>query len=337
MFGSALAKYIGSPDRLAVERAVAELRAGRFVVLEEEGEGPLLVAAAENADAALLRAMAAGGKTVALVLPQERLRHLGIEAARAMALPAGTDPALLQDLLFAEKATPRATARKAGAAELRALELMLFTFLLPAVLAVPLERAEDAGLSVRVSGRAVAAFPDRAAQELREKARASDPMIGSEDVEVVIFEGGCGLRDQIALVIGSPDPRRPVLVRMHSACLLGDLMGSLRCDCGQQLRDAVAEIAAVGGGILLYLDQEGRGIGLRNKIRAYRLQSAGYDTVEADSLLGYGPDQRRYEVAARMLDLLGYRSVILMSNNREKREALEAFGVAVREHAPVQE
>jgi GTP cyclohydrolase II len=328
MFPELLAKYIGSPDRVSVERAIAELRAGRPVVLEEDGRS-LLLAAAESADRRLMDLMTAAGQPLCLVLTAERLRHLGVPSRRAMALPLdGKDGQALAHLLFSEEVHDLPSPRPGSAVEARALDLMKLTFLLPAVLAAPLTGSIPEPC-LRVSGEAVAGFHDRAVEDLAVKARAPDPMMGAENVEVVIFQGGCGMRDQVGLIIGAPDPRRPVLVRLHSACLLGDLFGSLRCDCGEQLRDAVETIAAAGGGVLLYLDQEGRGIGLRNKIRAYRLQSAGYDTVEADSLLGYGPDQRRYAVAGRMLTLMGYRSVVVMTENAEKLAALEACGLDV--------
>jgi GTP cyclohydrolase II len=332
MFPELLAKYIGSPDRIAVERAIAELRAGRPVVLEEDGRC-LLLAAAESADRRLLGLMAAAGRPLSLVLPPERLRHLGVPTRRAMAAAlAEEDPQTLAYLLFSEQVDDLPSPRPADAVEARALDLMKLTFLLPAVLAAPLS-ASMPEHCLRVSAEAVAGFHDRAVEDIVVKARAHDPMTGSENVEVVVFQGGVGMRDQLGLIIGAPDPRRPVLVRLHSACLLGDLFGSLRCDCGEQLRDAVETIAAAGGGVLLYLDQEGRGIGLRNKIRAYRLQSAGYDTVQADSILGYGPDQRRYAVAGRMLTLMGYRSVVVMTENAEKLTALEVCGLDVTSYA----
>ena len=130
-------------------------------------------------------------------------------------------------------------------------------------------------------------------------------------------------------MIGAPPTAKPVLTRLHSECFTGDLLGSLKCDCGAQLRGAIAAIAKAGGGVLLYLAQEGRGIGLINKLRAYRLQDQGFDTIEANERLGFEADERRYGIAARMLTLLGYRSVRLMTNNPDKVEALEAAGVKV--------
>jgi GTP cyclohydrolase II len=145
----------------------------------------------------------------------------------------------------------------------------------------------------------------------------------------VVFRGGPVLRDQVAIVVGDPDPARPVLVRMHSACLTGDLFGSLRCDCGDQLRNALTDLATEEGGVLLYLDQEGRGTGIRNKMRAYALQDDGLDTIDADATLGYAPDERRYEIAAGMLAKLGYRRVRLLTNNPDKLAGLQRAGIEV--------
>jgi GTP cyclohydrolase II len=125
-----------------------------------------------------------------------------------------------------------------------------------------------------------------------------------------------------------------VLTRLHSECFTGDLLGSLRCDCGAQLRGAVEAISKAGGGVLLYLAQEGRGIGLINKLRAYRLQDQGFDTMEANERLGFESDERLYGIAARMLTLLGFRSVRLLTNNPDKVEALRAAGIEVTERVP---
>jgi GTP cyclohydrolase II len=145
----------------------------------------------------------------------------------------------------------------------------------------------------------------------------------------VVFRGGEGLRDQVAIVVGRPDLSRPVPVRLHSACLTGDLFGSLKCDCGDQLRETVRWMAEGEGGILLYLDQEGRGNGLANKIRAYQLQSKGFDTYDADEVLGFGLDARRFDFAAAMLIGLGVTAVRVLTNNPEKIAALRQAGLRV--------
>jgi len=161
--------------------------------------------------------------------------------------------------------------------------------------------------------------------------RARVPLEDAEHSELIAFRAGDGAPEHYAIVIGAPPTHQPVLTRLHSECFTGDLLGSLKCDCGSQLRGAVAAISKAGGGVLLYLAQEGRGIGLINKLRAYRLQDQGFDTMEANERLGFGSDERLYGVAARMLGLLGYDSVRLMTNNPDKVSALEAAGVTVVE------
>jgi GTP cyclohydrolase II len=145
----------------------------------------------------------------------------------------------------------------------------------------------------------------------------------------VVFRGGEGLRDQVAAIVGRPSFEEPVTVRLHSACLTGDLFGSMKCDCGDQLRKTTQFMAENGGGILLYLDQEGRGNGLGNKIRAYRLQAEGFDTYDADEVLGFDYDQRNFAFAADMLRQLGVTRVRIMTNNPFKIAALEDAGLDV--------
>ncbi|WP_337075342.1 GTP cyclohydrolase II [Aeromonas veronii] len=149
-------------------------------------------------------------------------------------------------------------------------------------------------------------------------------------------ETGTG-KDHAALVMGDITGEEPVLGRIHSECLTGDALFSLRCDCGFQLQAAIENIAKAGRGVLLYVRQEGRGIGLLNKIRAYHLQDQGADTVEANVALGFAADMRDYTICADMLKQLEVKSLKLMTNNPRKMKAMESFGIPVAERVPLQE
>jgi GTP cyclohydrolase II len=182
-----------------------------------------------------------------------------------------------------------------------------------------------------VRARDVADYRVHVVRTLRRVADARVPLSGAENTRIFAFRPADGGPEHLAIVIGDPDPNQPVLARLHSECFTGDLLGSLRCDCGDQLRGAIAEIARQGNGVLLYLAQEGRGIGLVNKLRAYRIQDQGFDTVDANEILGFEADERVYLPAAEMLRQLGYDSVRLMTNNPEKLRQLARCGIAVVE------
>lgn len=213
-----------------------------------------------------------------------------------------------------------------------ALELARIAGILPAFLVDP----TDAGEAVAMAASDLAQWSDRS--YLRIATRARLPVAACETAEIVAFRSADDMREHVALVIGEQRGDVVPLVRLHSECLTGDILSSLKCDCGPQLDAALAamaEEAAQGGwGVLLYLRQEGRGIGLVNKLRAYRLQDQGFDTVEANQRLGLPDEARDFPTAARMLDLLGTRWVRLMTNNPRKVTALEAAGITVTERVP---
>jgi GTP cyclohydrolase II len=151
------------------------------------------------------------------------------------------------------------------------------------------------------------------------------------EFQLYLYSNGQDRKEHLALVMGDVRGRSDVLVRVHSECFTGDVLGSRRCDCGEQLQDAIHKIAETGQGILVYLRQEGRGIGLLDKLRAYNLQDQGYDTVDANLLLGHQADERDYIVAAQILEDLGVASVRLLTNNPRKIKRLQELGVAISE------
>ena len=153
---------------------------------------------------------------------------------------------------------------------------------------------------------------------------------------LIPFRQKTGGKEHIALIKGSWNPEDAVLVRVHSSCMTGDIFGSQRCDCGDQLHRAMQMVEQEGRGIILYLNQEGRGIGLMAKIAAYKLQEQGYDTVDANVHLGYDPDERDYGVGAQILSQLGVRKMRLMTNNPVKRVGLEAYGLEITENVPIE-
>jgi GTP cyclohydrolase II len=211
-----------------------------------------------------------------------------------------------------------------------ALELARIAGILPAFLVDPV----DAGEAVAVAPSDLAAYANAGA--LRIITRARLPVSACEDAEIIAFRSTADLREHVALIIGRQTGDRQPLVRLHSECLTGDILGSLKCDCGPQLDGALHAMAheakdAGGWGVLLYLRQEGRGIGLINKLRAYRLQDQGFDTVEANQRLGLPDEARDFPVAARMLELLGATTIRLLTNNPAKVTSLEAAGITVSE------
>ena len=161
------------------------------------------------------------------------------------------------------------------------------------------------------------------------------PMAASQAGRVHIFRPDDGGAEHYAIEIGQPDRALPVLARLHSACFTGDVLGSLKCDCGPQLRSALAQMGAEGAGVLLYLNQEGRGIGLANKMRAYSLQDQGFDTVEANHRLGFEDDERDFRIGAAILHQMGFDAVRLMTNNPRKLDMMQASGLTVTERVPL--
>lgn len=338
---------------MTVDRATAELRRGGPVVVHEPGSRTWLAAAAETIeDEGVARLRALGEGDPHLVLTAERAAALGLgrnaAGVESLLLPARLTAETLWHL--ADPTAPELAVLPAGLSRgdvpidiaLAAVDLAKLARLLPAAIVTPLrlESAERAAAWARsrdlldVAIGAINGYRVAAARSLKIASEARVPLAGAEDARVVAFRPGDGGMEHLAIIIGEPPRDRPALTRLHSECFTGDLLGSLRCDCGDQLRGAIAEIARHGHGLLIYLAQEGRGIGLVNKLRAYRLQDQGADTFEANEQLGFDADERIYLPAAEMLRQLGFREVRLMTNNPAKMAALARCGISVVERVP---
>ena len=237
-----------------------------------------------------------------------------------------SDPVL--DLASPLKGPFRARPLAAPQAAKAALRLARLAGILPAYFVTEGDEAVD----VTVQADDIDAYDD--AIHLAIATRARLPVSASETAEIIAFRSPDEPREHVALVVGKRDASPPV-VRLHSECLTGDVLGSLKCDCGPQLHQALDQIADAPWGVLLYLRQEGRGIGLVNKLRAYAMQDQGFDTVDANVRLGFAIDARDFSVAARMLDLLGVAQVRLLTNNPNKVAGLEAAGIGVIERLPI--
>ncbi len=334
-----------------IERALGDLRRGVGIVLRDTGpagQAVLVVAAevAEGAEAVIARV----GTAPACVIPQARATALQLpyvdSPTVAVSCGAGGDlrfdAALVGGIAGAEAVVPHLKGRSAVAADAlqsAAVELVKLARLLPAAIVVRIsgdaqDFADSEGLLV-VGADWIDAYRSRlddGAMSL--VSHAPVPLEGAENAEIHAFRPRDGGKEHLAIVIGEPAPDGPVLVRIHSECFTGDLLGSLRCDCGEQLRGAIQAIADNGSGMLLYLAQEGRGIGLVNKLRAYRLQDEGFDTIDANERLGFEADERAYRPAAAMLHALGVTRVRLLTNNPAKVEGLAACGIEVVERVP---
>ncbi|MCW7539136.1 GTP cyclohydrolase II [Aquabacterium sp. A7-Y] len=347
-----------SDDELAairVDRAQTELKHGRaLAVLDPQGAAPLLlVAAVETLTPNRLKWFTSLGGPLRLLLTAERCQAIALPqagAARALPLPAGITVEALQQLgavlpgqvapeLLHEKLHPEAAgASDATPAMQAALSLAKRGRLTPALLVAEppslLPGTLEAAHLLQVSTSDIVRVQRDAHLRLRRVSDARVPIAAHEDCTLVLFRESHGDAEHVAIVVGRPDLAQPVPVRLHSSCLTGDLLGSLRCDCGDQLRDAIERLAETGG-VLLYLAQEGRGTGLGNKLRAYRLQDAGLDTIDADRYLGFRSDERDFQSAVAMLKSLGIQRIRLMTNNPKKIEAIRSGGIDVVDRIPL--
>jgi GTP cyclohydrolase II len=346
----------------AVERALAELRRGGIVVLrDDDGSGGLAIAAECCSPQALQRLQALAQGDPVLVTTRRRAEAIGMEIPPHIAggLGDANKPITLDlpegvpvDIILRPHEEGPEEARHAALRHLSrpvvshapliaetAIELAKLARLLPAIVLGPLSRdpgnkrrdwAREQDL-IYLEAQQVLAYEENAARNLAQVAQAHVPLEGAENARILAWRPSDGGKEHLAIVVGEIDPTEPVLIRLHSECFTGDLLGSLRCDCGVQLRGGIAEIARQGSGVLLYLAQEGRGIGLVNKLRAYELQDDGFDTIDANEQLGFDADERIYAPAATMLSRMGIKRVRLMTNNPHKIAQLARHGIEVVE------
>jgi GTP cyclohydrolase II len=340
--GHAGSGVFGSPDRVRVKRGLAEFRSGRPVVFSTQDSKFLLALPVDGLDQARLHAfeqLCAPAKPQ-LVVTARRARALGIEAVGPVTLKLDTNTnadaiySLVADADPSEDAELDGPASDAAGA---AIELAKIAHRLPALLVAEIDSPASAMIEppvVVVAADAVLRFRRDDAHSLEIAGEAKVPLQGGLSTRFVVFRDAVG-GGSVAVIVGNPDFSKPMPVRLHSACLTGDVFGSSRCDCGDQLRLATKRLNEEGGGVILYLEQEGRGLGLANKMRAYALQDEGLDTVDANTTLGFDDDERNYGVAARMLQKLGCTSIYLMTNNPAKLDGLSGLGIEVIGRKPL--
>jgi GTP cyclohydrolase II len=320
-----------------LHRAASDLRRGVPVVI---GTAPaLLVLAVETAAPETLAELASAGDPVLLLAPSRAAPILrqaltaGSDAVAVSIPPALLDLETLQNLADPAAPQPRlaeplhATTAPEGADA--AIGLAKIAHLLPALLAAVLPPGDTRDGLIAVPPAGILAYGDTDALGLRQVVSARVPLTDAPDSRVVAFRSPGSPVDHLAIVIGDPQGSGTPMIRIHSECFTGDVLGSLRCDCGDQLRGAIRRIAEDGAGVVLYLAQEGRGIGLVNKLRAYNLQDRGLDTMDANRVLGWGADERNFMTAATMLRSLGLTRVRVLTNNPDKLAGLAACGIDV--------
>jgi GTP cyclohydrolase II len=331
----------GTPDQVGLARGLAEIRARRPVLVTANSE-TLLALPIDGMDSSRLTAFKklCSSHRPKLILSARRARWLGFQTSVPMAftVAAGTSVKQLLELAVDSEVDHAPDAEPAGVAAVAAIQLAKLAQSLPAVLGAQATHARTAIFDpplVTIEASAVQHCRKDIVRSLEVVGEASIPLSIGAQTRFVAFCDALG-ENSVAIIVGDPDLTKPVRVRLHSACLTGDVFGSRRCDCGYQLKLSLARLNETGGGIILYLAQEGRGLGLGNKLRTYQLQEAGLDTVDANAALGFDDDERDYGVAARMLEMLRIQRIVLLTNNPTKLDGLARLGIEVTGRLPVE-
>ena len=330
----------GSRRHTGVSRGLSEFHGRRPVLFTTTGEAVLALPVEGLDTQRLFEFMALCGPVAPqLIITERRAVALGLEAAStpmALTLSAGDNANTILALVTDATNHRMPAARPASQAAAAAIQLAKISQSLPAVLAADVvARAVACEESiVRVEADSVARFADDAIRSLIVASEASVPLNSGTPTRFVVFRDAMG-GSQVAIIVGKPDFTNAVPVRLHSACLTGDVFGSRRCDGGDQLRLAVALLQDLGGGVILYLAQEGRGLGLTNKMRTYQLQDDGLDTFDANTTLGFDDDERDYGIAAHMLRMLNCTRIVLLTNNPAKLDGLTRAGIEIAGRMPL--
>ena len=331
----------GTPDQVGLVRGLAEIRARRPVLVTSNSE-TVLALPIDGVDSSRLTVFKklCSPHRPKLILSAPRVRWLGFQTSVPMAftVDARTGVKQLLELAVDSEVDHAPYAEPAGVAAVAALQLAKLAQSLPAVLASRAYRALTAIFDpplVTIDASAVQHCRKDIVRSLKVVSKASIPLGIGTQARFVAFCDALG-ENSVAIIVGDPDLTKPVRVRLHSACLTGDVFGSRRCDCGDQLKLSLARLGETGGGVILYLAQEGRGLGLGNKLRTYQLQEAGLDTVDANAALGFDDDERDYGVAARMLQMLRIQRIVLLTNNPTKLDGLARSGIEITGCLPVE-
>lgn len=321
-----------------VSRALGELQARRPITINASGEA-LFILPVEGLDDRRLAEFVSLCRPAMpdLVITRQRALAIGLggaSAPMAVQLSEASDSRKIFNLVAARQSHFAGMARNASSAAAAAIQLVKLSCGLPAVLAADIAGRSDDRI-VAVDAEAIRRFAADAVDSLTIASEAIVPLASGTRSKFIVFRDAA-FTDQVAIVVGNPDFAKVVPVRLHSACLTGDVFGSRRCDCGDQLALALARLEDLGGGIVLYLAQEGRGLGLANKMRAYRLQDEGLDTFDANTTLGFDDDERDYGVAARMLQMLNCSRILLLTNNPAKLDGLARSGIEIAARIPLE-
>ena len=331
----------GSEGHTRVSRGLGEFQGRRPVLITATTSGAVLALPVEGLDSQRLGEFRAlcGAAVPRLVITERRALALGLDASTPMTLRIATGDSAETILALVTDVTNDhiPAARPANRAAAAAIQLVKLSQSLPAVLAaeVAANAVACAEGIVTVEADAVARFADNAIRSLIVASEATVPLNSSMPTRFVVFRDAMG-GSPVAIIVGKPDFTNAVPVRLHSACLTGDVFGSRRCDCGDQLRIALGRLEDLGGGVILYLAQEGRGLGLANKMRTYQLQDDGLDTFDANTTLGFDDDERDYGIAARMLRMLNCTRIVLLTNNPAKLDGLIKAGIEVASRMPLE-